>query len=409
MSAPQRASTARQWVWIGSSSCSSRRSWQPSPSCGRAVTPTGRSRTDARSPRPGPRPRAPAGHGEPATLARDGRAGGRTGLHGGPPGGDRRPADRDLVDRPLGPGHRRHRAERPGRRPRATGDPRLRALTRSRTATAVTGRAAAPPRTPTCPGCGPSPARCRVRTRSCSSNRTRSHRSRSASGCATPAAPAPSGGARPVRARPDRVPGRRERAAGARRDHGRVAPASRRGPGAGLRDERVELLPRDQERAYADELADAIGGDPHFVIDVSRNGRGWRGDWCNPDGAGLGQLPHVTRGTTRLDALLWVKTPGLSDGSCNGGPAAGTWWSRTRSRSSRTASGPDGRRGARPAGRSGRRGRSGGAYGRRGRAVGTGGAVGAVGTGGAVATAGAVGRQATDTTVRRRVGRVIAT
>jgi cellulase/cellobiase CelA1 len=82
----------------------------------------------------------------------------------------------------------------------------------------------------------------------------------------------------------------------------------------------------DQERAYADELADAIGGDPHFVIDVSRNGQGWRGDWCNPDGAGLGQLPHVTRGTTRLDALLWVKTPGLSDGSCNGGPAAGQWW-----------------------------------------------------------------------------------
>ncbi|PZE81325.1 hypothetical protein DEI91_13045 [Curtobacterium sp. MCBD17_032] len=82
----------------------------------------------------------------------------------------------------------------------------------------------------------------------------------------------------------------------------------------------------DQERAYADELADAVGGDPHFVIDVSRNGQGWRGDWCNPDGAGLGQAPHVTRGTTRLDALLWVKTPGLSDGACNGGPAAGEWW-----------------------------------------------------------------------------------
>lgn len=82
----------------------------------------------------------------------------------------------------------------------------------------------------------------------------------------------------------------------------------------------------DQERAYADELADAIGGDPHFVIDVSRNGKGWRGTWCNPDGAGLGQAPHVTRGSTRLDALLWVKTPGLSDGTCNGGPAAGQWW-----------------------------------------------------------------------------------
>jgi endoglucanase len=82
----------------------------------------------------------------------------------------------------------------------------------------------------------------------------------------------------------------------------------------------------DQERAYADRLADAIGGDPHFVIDVSRNGQGWRGTWCNPDGAGLGQAPHVTRGSTRLDALLWVKTPGLSDGTCNGGPAAGQWW-----------------------------------------------------------------------------------
>jgi endoglucanase len=82
----------------------------------------------------------------------------------------------------------------------------------------------------------------------------------------------------------------------------------------------------DQERAYADELADAIGGDPHFVIDVSRNGRGWRGTWCNPDGAGLGQTPRVTGGSTRLDALLWVKTPGLSDGTCNGGPAAGQWW-----------------------------------------------------------------------------------
>lgn len=82
----------------------------------------------------------------------------------------------------------------------------------------------------------------------------------------------------------------------------------------------------DQERAYADRLADAVGDDPHYVIDVSRNGQGWRGTWCNPEGAGLGQAPHVTRGTTRLDALLWVKTPGLSDGTCNGGPAAGRWW-----------------------------------------------------------------------------------
>ncbi|KTR08900.1 MULTISPECIES: glycoside hydrolase family 6 protein [Curtobacterium] len=81
----------------------------------------------------------------------------------------------------------------------------------------------------------------------------------------------------------------------------------------------------DGERAYADRLSALVGG-ARYVIDVSRNGRGWRGTWCNPTGAGLGQSPRVTAGTTRLDALLWVKTPGASDGTCNGGPAAGTWF-----------------------------------------------------------------------------------
>ncbi len=81
----------------------------------------------------------------------------------------------------------------------------------------------------------------------------------------------------------------------------------------------------DPERSYANRLSALIGG-KHFVIDVSRNGAGSRGSWCNPVGAALGQNPHVTAGTTRLDALLWVKTPGASDGTCNGGPAAGQWF-----------------------------------------------------------------------------------
>lgn len=81
----------------------------------------------------------------------------------------------------------------------------------------------------------------------------------------------------------------------------------------------------DDERAYAEEVS-ALTGDSRFVIDVSRNGRGWQGTWCNPDGAGLGQDPHVAGGTGGLDALLWVKTPGISDGTCNGGPAAGEWY-----------------------------------------------------------------------------------
>ena len=83
----------------------------------------------------------------------------------------------------------------------------------------------------------------------------------------------------------------------------------------------------DQERANGQKLA-ALVGNKHFVVDVSRNGTGWRGTWCNPSGAALGQDPHVSAGTTSLDALLWVKHPGDSDGTCNGGPKAGMWWEK---------------------------------------------------------------------------------
>ena len=80
-----------------------------------------------------------------------------------------------------------------------------------------------------------------------------------------------------------------------------------------------------EERDYAGKVS-ARTGWKHFVIDVSRNGNGWTGDWCNPAGSALGQDPHPTGGRMKLDALLWVKPPGLSDGTCNGGPAAGDWW-----------------------------------------------------------------------------------
>lgn len=81
----------------------------------------------------------------------------------------------------------------------------------------------------------------------------------------------------------------------------------------------------DQERSYAEKVS-KLTGRSHYVIDVSRNGNGWQGHWCNPPGAALGQKPHVAAGTTHLDALLWVKHPGDSDGACNGAPKAGDWW-----------------------------------------------------------------------------------
>lgn len=70
-----------------------------------------------------------------------------------------------------------------------------------------------------------------------------------------------------------------------------------------------------------------------FVIDSSRNGvhrdSKTSGDnyWCNPTGAKLGRAPEVVSGKEgRLDAYLWIKRPGESDGHCNGAPGAGEWW-----------------------------------------------------------------------------------
>ncbi|MET1042948.1 MAG: glycoside hydrolase family 6 protein [Microbacteriaceae bacterium] len=85
------------------------------------------------------------------------------------------------------------------------------------------------------------------------------------------------------------------------------------------------FYPADAEQEYGEALSALLGG-KHFVTDISRNGTGWQGTWCNPSGAGLGEAPHATDGSTKLDALLWVKHPGLSDGTCNGGPEAGQWW-----------------------------------------------------------------------------------
>jgi endoglucanase len=80
---------------------------------------------------------------------------------------------------------------------------------------------------------------------------------------------------------------------------------------------------------YADELSRALDG-KHFVIDSSRNGRGplSQEDWCNPPGRALGSPPTIVDNTSSLDAYLWIKQPGTSDGTCNGGPPAGQWWRR---------------------------------------------------------------------------------
>lgn len=79
------------------------------------------------------------------------------------------------------------------------------------------------------------------------------------------------------------------------------------------------------EKNYAETLSALVGG-AHYLIDTSRNGNGSNGEWCNPSGRALGELPSVATMQPRLDATLWVKPPGESDGTCRGGPAAGEWW-----------------------------------------------------------------------------------
>lgn len=114
---------------------------------------------------------------------------------------------------------------------------------------------------------------------------------------------------------------------------------------------------RFRQKTGADECSDAdlatVRDDPrklpHFVLDTSRNGQGpWAPPadkysdaqvWCNPPGRGLGARPSTHTGNPVVDAFLWIKRPGESDGQCTRGtagpedpeygivdPAAGAWW-----------------------------------------------------------------------------------
>lgn len=72
-----------------------------------------------------------------------------------------------------------------------------------------------------------------------------------------------------------------------------------------------------------------LSGARAFVVDVSRNGLGPApGDpWCNAAGRALGRTPTTAPRLYGVDALLWIKPPGESDGSCRPGePAAGVFW-----------------------------------------------------------------------------------
>ncbi len=84
---------------------------------------------------------------------------------------------------------------------------------------------------------------------------------------------------------------------------------------------------------YALQLGE-VEATTHFVIDTSRNGQGpWDAsgtglavpeDWCNPPDRGLGLRPTTDTGNDLVDAYLWIKIPGESDGQCLRGTAGPT-------------------------------------------------------------------------------------
>lgn len=101
------------------------------------------------------------------------------------------------------------------------------------------------------------------------------------------------------------------------------------------------------EVAYGRKLSRAVGG-KHFVVNTSANGRGPEIGprnyhmWCNPRGRALGPLPTTQTADPLADAYFWITNPGLSDGTCNGGPTVGAFWLDWALELSRNAAGaPD--------------------------------------------------------------------
>jgi endoglucanase len=71
----------------------------------------------------------------------------------------------------------------------------------------------------------------------------------------------------------------------------------------------------NDELYYGQEILSDIGDSSlHLVIDTSRNGIGPGNTWCDPSGVALGLDPTADTGYSYVDAFLWVKPPGESDG-----------------------------------------------------------------------------------------------
>lgn len=69
------------------------------------------------------------------------------------------------------------------------------------------------------------------------------------------------------------------------------------------------------EESFGRQVLNALGNPAGIgqVIDVSRNGNGANGEWCDPPGRALGPDPTLNPSAS-VHAHLWIKAPGEADG-----------------------------------------------------------------------------------------------
>ena len=69
------------------------------------------------------------------------------------------------------------------------------------------------------------------------------------------------------------------------------------------------------EEAFGRQVLSALGNPAGLgqVVDVSRNGNGANGEWCDPAGRAIGVNPSLNP-SANVHAHLWVKVPGEADG-----------------------------------------------------------------------------------------------
>lgn len=93
--------------------------------------------------------------------------------------------------------------------------------------------------------------------------------------------------------------------------------------------------PSPDESRYANSLANALsqyGLPTKFIIDQGRvalaGARSEWGEWCNVAPSGFGQPFTTNTNNGNVDAIVWVKPGGESDGACgmSGAPQAGAWF-----------------------------------------------------------------------------------